>query len=246
MGQEPHPVEDDDDDEKDEAANASGSQPRRRKGTLHFLSLRDNPRAIAVDAAADVIVIKPVASFFFGNADVLLDTIEKVLARVEIEREAAQAAAAAGTAATETVVKRASSKKKPPGAPWSLLDHLGPGIANTRFILIDAGGSRLLDLWALSCLHRVVEEAAEKGIQVFMSNGGRKLKKHLKTCGLWEQVGGPLVMHSTEDVFQLLSHAPAQVPRLAAEATNFRLPSHIVHVVDEDEDEDEEEVEVNT
>ena len=237
MGREPHPLSGDFEEDPDNK-------------TLHLLSLRDNPRAIPVEASTGIIVIKPVASLFFGNAELLLEKIEGILAHVEAARqqgnEKPEATAAApapseparGPACPPTKLPRLSSMVRSSSV---LTKHcFGPGVADTRFILIDAGGIRLFDLWALSCLVRAVEDAAAKGIQVFISNAGKKLKASLKACGLWERVGGPLIMHSTEEVFRLLSQAPSQLPKLAAQASSFRLPTHIVHDDVEEEEEEEE------
>ena len=269
MGQEPHPLDDNDEDE--------GNNRVHHHTPLHLLSLRDNPRAIPVEASTGIIVIKPVASLFFGNAELLVETIEEILACIEAAREMKAATALASSSSRsssssnnecendddlELAIAPAASpasplpaeNEKPTFAPepaaalpvsavrpshkrYLLTDHLGPDVAETNYILIDAGGCRLLDLWALSCLHRVVKDAAEKDIQVFMSNGGRKLKISLKACGLWEEVGGPLVMHSTEEVFRLLAEAPSMVRRLAAQESRPLLAEDW-----EDEEEEEEEI----
>ena len=249
MGQEPHPLDD------DEEGNKAHHTP------LHLLSLRDNPRAIPVNESAGIIVIKPVASLFFGNAELLLETIEQILKCIEAAREmkaasssssssssndcddlkAGRALALAASPSSPLPVEkpaRAAATPRPSGQRYTLADHLGPDIAETNYILIDAGGCRLLDLWALSCLHRVVKDAADKDIQVFMSNGSRKLKVSLKACDLWEEVGGPLVMHSTDEVFRVLAEAPSMVRRLAAQKTQ-PIPTHILAAEDWEDEEEE-------
>lgn len=51
-----------------------------------------------------------------------------------------------------------------------------------------------------------------------------KLKASLKACGLYRRVGGPLTMHSAEEVYSLLVDAPAHVPGLAHQSTLVNLP----------------------
>lgn len=111
----------------------------------------------------------------------------------------------------------------------------------TRFILLDVSGIRLLDLPALAALGEVVDFAAARGTQVILSNGSKKMKASLQACGLWRRVGGPLVMHSTEEVFALLNHAPSLLPTLSAEASSYRLPREVGNgVLGKEEGEDEE------
>ena len=50
-------------------------QEKGPNGELHLVSLRDNPRAIPCDAKGGVIVLHPVASLFFGNAECLRDDV---------------------------------------------------------------------------------------------------------------------------------------------------------------------------
>ena len=50
-------------------------QERGPNGELHLVSLRDNPRAVPCDAKGGVIVLRPVASLFFGNAECLEDEV---------------------------------------------------------------------------------------------------------------------------------------------------------------------------
>jgi hypothetical protein len=72
-------------------------------------------------------------------------------------------------------------------------------------------------------LGEIVDVSAAAGVAVILSNGTRNMKRSLKACGLWEQVGGPLVMHSTEEVFALLCEAPMLVPKYSQEASSFQL-----------------------
>ena len=50
-------------------------QERGPNGELHLVSLRDNPRAVPCDPKDSVIVLHPVASLFFGNAEILRDDV---------------------------------------------------------------------------------------------------------------------------------------------------------------------------
>lgn len=68
-----------------------------------------------------------------------------------------------------------------------------------------------------------MDVAAAAGVAVILSNATRNMKRSLKACGLWEPVGGPLVMHSTEEVFALLCEAPMLVPKYSQEASSFQL-----------------------
>ena len=42
--------------------------------------------------------------------------------------------------------------------------------------------------------------------QVVFSNATLQFKASLKACGLYRKTGGPLVLHSTEEVYLLLTH----------------------------------------
>lgn len=50
-------------------------QEKGPNGDMHLVSLRDNPRAVPCDAKDGVIVLHPVASLFFGNAECLRDDV---------------------------------------------------------------------------------------------------------------------------------------------------------------------------
>lgn len=89
---------------------------------------------------------------------------------------------------------------------------------------VDASAIRLLDLAALSCVVDVVEAAHSQGIAVVFAGCSRKVKASLKACGLYRRVGGPLTMHSTEEVYTLLVEAPSFVPQLASQCTSAAPP----------------------
>lgn len=46
-------------------------------GGRYFVPLRDCPRAVPCDANTGMVVLRPVASLFFGNAQILLDDVSK-------------------------------------------------------------------------------------------------------------------------------------------------------------------------
>ena len=77
---------------------------------------------------------------------------------------------------------------------------------------------------ALSCVVDVVEDAQREGISVVFAGCSNKLKASLKACGLYRRVGGPLTMHSAEEVYSLLVDAPAHMPSLANQPTSVNLP----------------------
>ena len=52
-------------------------QEKGPNGEMHLVSLRDNPRAIPCDPKGGVIVLHPVASLFFGNAECLEDDVRR-------------------------------------------------------------------------------------------------------------------------------------------------------------------------
>ncbi len=89
---------------------------------------------------------------------------------------------------------------------------------------MDASGIRLLDMTALSCVVDVVEDAHREGITVVFAGCSKKSKASLKACGLYRRVGGPLCMHSTEEVYSLLVEAPSHMPRLSQQVTTVRPP----------------------
>jgi hypothetical protein len=70
----------------------------------------------------------------------------------------------------------------------------------------------------------VVEDAQQHGIAVVFAGCSRDLKASLKACGLYRRVGGPLMMHSTEEVYSLLVEAPAYMPHLASQGTTMQPP----------------------
>ena len=89
---------------------------------------------------------------------------------------------------------------------------------------VNASGIRLLDLAALSCVVDVVDDAQREGISVVFAGCSTKLKASLKACGLYRRVGGPLTMHSAEEVYALLVEAPMYMPGLASQATSVHPP----------------------
>lgn len=91
---------------------------------------------------------------------------------------------------------------------------------------IDATGIRFLDLAALSCVMRVVEDAQLYGIAVVFAGCSKKLKASFKACNLYRRVGGPLIMHSTEEVYTLLVEAPSRFRQLASQKTSLHPPPH--------------------
>jgi len=235
MGREPTHVDfKDDEDSRQKAGNQSAS---------HLVSLRDNPRAIPCDPSGGIVVLRPVASLFFGNAECLVKKMEALLQGVESGSEnggKGHGVSAADNPATAVAVVVASKDDNSEAANGSDTQP-GSHSVMTRFILLDVSGIRPLDLPALAALGEVVDFAAEKGTQVLLSNATKKMKASLQACGLWRRVGGPLVMHSTEEVFALLSRAPALLPTLSAEASSFRLSREVENgVVGKEEGEGEE------
>ena len=89
---------------------------------------------------------------------------------------------------------------------------------------VNASGIRLLDLAALSCVVDVVDDAQREGISVVFAGCSTKLKASLKACGLYRRVGGPLTMHSAEEVYSLLVEAPAHMSKLAQQPTIMQPP----------------------
>jgi MFS superfamily sulfate permease-like transporter len=222
--------------------NITTRQKASNQYASHLVSLRDNPRAVPCDPSGGIVVLRPVASLFFGNAEFLVERMEALLQEVEAELENGlkgrganavdnPAAVAVVVASKDDGSEAANNSDSQPGSPSG----------TTRFVLLDVSGIRLLDLPALAALGEIVDFAAAKGTQVILSNGTRKIKASLQACGLWRRVGGPLVMHSTEEVFALLNHAPSLLPTLSAKASSFRLPREVGNgMVGKEESEDEE------
>lgn len=230
MGREPSHL-----DPKDKSTNR---QKAGNQSTSHLVSLRDNPRAIPCDPSAGIVVLRPVASLFFGNAECLVERMEALLQGVETESEkggkdhGVSAVDNPAAAVAVVVAGKDDNNEAANGSDTQPGSHSGI----TRFLLLDGSGIRLLDLPALAALGEVVDFAAGKGTQVILSNASKKMKASLQACGLWRRVGGPLVIHSTEEVFALLSYAPSFLPTLSAEAPSFRLPREVGNGVAREEE----------
>ncbi len=200
------------------------------RSTSHLVSLRDNPRAIPCDPSGGIVILRPVASLFFGNAEFLVERMEALLHEAETE---SKNKGKGRSVSTGDDVKAAvgAGKDTSNDAANENIAQPGARTAVTRFVLLDVSGIRLLDLPALAALGEVVDSAAENGTRILLSDATKKMKASLQACGLWRRVGGPLVMHSTEEVFALLRHAPSLVPSLSAESLVDPLQAEVGHAV---------------
>lgn len=76
----------------------------------HLVSLRDNPRALPCNGGHGIIVLRPVASLFFGNAELLVSMMEKLL---ENEKGDARSRVAGTPPATAEALEQESSSQGP-------------------------------------------------------------------------------------------------------------------------------------
>ncbi|EKU21103.1 sulfate transporter [Nannochloropsis gaditana CCMP526] len=76
----------------------------------HLVSLRDNPRALPCNGGHGIIVLRPVASLFFGNAELLVSMMEKLL---ENEKGDARSRVAGTPPATAEALEQESPSQGP-------------------------------------------------------------------------------------------------------------------------------------
>lgn len=204
--------------------NITTRQKASNQYASHLVSLRDNPRAVPCDPSGGIVVLRPVASLFFGNAEVLVERMEALLQEVEAELKNGGQGHGVSTAENPAVGVAVVVTGQGNNSEAAHENDTQPGSHSgvTRFLLLDVSGIRLLDLPALAALGEVVAFAAERGTQVLLSNASNEMKASLQACGLWRRVGGPMVTHSTEEVFALLSRAPS-LPTLSAETLSCPL-----------------------